>query len=113
MARTALTPQNFATAGLTPTTVTPDASGMQFRNNGKMILMVKNGSGADITVTPKIAKTIEGVAVTSPPRTVAAGATAFFGPFDEENYRQLSSTAVMFVDISAVTSVSVALLQMP
>ncbi|NEA22581.1 hypothetical protein [Actinomadura bangladeshensis] len=113
MARTALTPQLLVTAGLVPSTVTPDASGMQFRNNGRMILMVTNGSGADITVTPKIAKTIEGVSVTSPARTVAAGATKFLGPFEEDIYRQLTSTAVMYVDISAVTSVTVALLQMP
>ena len=113
MARTALTPQNFQTAGLTPTTVTPDASGMSFRNNGLMILMVKNGAASDITVTPKIAKTVEGVSVTFPARTVAAGATTFLGPFDEEIYRQLTSTAVMYVDISAVTTVTVALLQMP
>lgn len=113
MARTSLTPQPFVTAGLTPTTVTPDASGMSFRNNGRMILMVTNGAEADITVTPKIAKTIEGVTPTSPARTVAAGATTFLGPFDEDIYRQLTSTAVMYVDISAVTDVSVALLQMP
>ncbi|MCQ0012708.1 hypothetical protein [Actinomadura madurae] len=72
MARSALTPQPFVTAGLAPTTVTPDAEGVSFRNNGKMILMVTNGSASDITVTPKIAKTIEGVTPTSPARTVAA-----------------------------------------
>ncbi|MCP9947274.1 hypothetical protein [Actinomadura madurae] len=113
MARSALTPQPFVTAGLAPTTVTPDAEGVSFRNNGKMILMVTNGSASDITVTPKIAKTIEGVTPTSPARTVAAGATKFLGPFEEDIYRQLSSTAVMFVDFSAVTDVDVALLQHP
>jgi hypothetical protein len=113
LARTSLTPQPFTTAGLVPSTVTPDASGVSFRNNGRMILMVTNGSGSDITVTPKIAKTVEGVVPTSPARTVAAGATKFFGPFDEENYRQLASTAVMHVDFSAVTDVDVALLQHP
>lgn len=113
MARTTLTPQPFTTAGLVPSTVTPDASGVMFRNNGKMILRVTNGSGSDITVTPKIAKTIEGVAPTSPARTVAAGATKYLGPFDEEIYRQLASTAVMYVDFSSVTTVTVALLQHP
>src|SRR4051794_21177013 len=113
MARTALTPQNFVTAGLTPSTVTPDASGVSFRNNGKMILMVVNGAASSITVTPKIAKTVEGVTPTSPARTVAAGATTFLGPFAEDVYRQLTSTAVMYVDISAVANVTVALLQLP
>lgn len=113
MARTTLTPQPFKTAGLTPTTETPDPDGMQFRNNGRMILMVVNASGSSITVTPKIAKTIEGVTPTSPDRTVEDGATTFLGPFDEEIYRQLASTAVMYVDISSVSDVEVALLQMP
>ncbi|MFV2172339.1 hypothetical protein ACFHW2_11845 [Actinomadura sp. LOL_016] len=111
MARTSLTPQPFVTEGLVPTTVTPHADGVAFRNNGSMILMVVNGSAADITVTPVIAKTIEGVTVTSPARTVAAGATKFLGPFDEEVYRQLTSTAVMHANLSAVTDVTVALLQ--
>ncbi|TDD37891.1 hypothetical protein E1287_07490 [Actinomadura sp. KC06] len=113
MARTALTPQPFVTAGLVPTPVTPDAEGVSFRNNGKMILKVINGSVSEITVTPKIAKTVEGVTPTSPGRTVAAGATKYLGPFDEENYRQLASTAVMYVDFSAVADVEVALLQHP
>ncbi|WP_433329965.1 hypothetical protein [Spirillospora sp. CA-294931] len=113
MPRTALTPEKFVTAGLSPTPITPDPAGVQFRNNGEMVLMVTNGSGASINVTPKIAKSVEGVVPTSPARAVAAGATRFFGPFDEQAYAQPDGTANMHIDLSAVASVTVSLLQMP
>jgi hypothetical protein len=113
MARTALTPEKFATAGLVPAPVSPDAAGVSFRNNGQMVLMVVNGSGGSINVTPKITKTVEGVTPTSPARAVAAGATKFFGPFAEDAYRQTDGTQNMYIDLSAVTTVTVALLLMP
>lgn len=109
MARTELTAQETTTAGLTPTTVTPAAEGVQFRRQSSCVLMVTNGSGADITVTPKIARTVEGISVTSPARTVTAGATTFFGPFNE-NYEQQDGSAAVLVDFSSITTVSVALL---
>lgn len=108
MARTQLDAQPTTITGLTPTTVTPDASGVAFRLSSKAVLMVTNSSGSSITVTPKIAKTIEGQSVTSPARTLAAGATAFYGPFNT-NYEQTDGSGVL-VDFSAVTSVTVALL---
>lgn len=109
MARTALTAKKFATLGLAPTYVSPDAAGVSFRSNGKQVLHVKNGSGASITVTLKIAKTIEGQAVTNPTATVGAGADKFFGPFSD-NYEQLDGTDTVFVDLSSVTTVTVACL---
>ncbi|WP_328683145.1 hypothetical protein [Streptomyces sp. NBC_00343] len=109
MARTALTAQKFATLGLAPTYATPDAAGVSLRSSGKQVLHVKNGSGASITVTLKIAKTIEGQAVTNPTATVGAGADKFFGPFSD-NYEQLDGTDTVFVDLSSVTTVTVACL---
>ncbi|MFE7762943.1 hypothetical protein [Streptomyces sp. NPDC057438] len=109
MARTALTAQKFATTGLAPTYVTPDAAGVSLRSSGKQVLHVKNGSGSSITVTLKIGKTVEGQAVTSPTATVGAGADKFFGPFND-NYEQPDGTDTVFVDLSAVTSVTVACL---
>ncbi|MEU6651282.1 hypothetical protein ABZ904_18015 [Streptomyces sp. NPDC046900] len=110
MARTALTPQRFTTLGLAPNYVTPDASGVSFPSNGKQMLHVKNASGASVTVTLKIGKTVEGQAVTAPTATVAAGADKFFGPFSD-NYDQADGTTVQ-VDLSAVTSVTVACLSL-
>jgi hypothetical protein len=112
MARTALTAEKFTTAGLAPTPVTPDASGVSFRSSGRQILMVVNGSGSSINVTPQIAKQIEGLSVTSPARAVPAGATRFFGPFSDA-YNQLDGKDTVFVDLSAVATVTVSLLEMP
>ncbi|MFI5974800.1 hypothetical protein [Streptomyces sp. NPDC051452] len=111
MARTALTPQRFATTGLTATYATPDAAGVSLRSSGKQVLHVKNGSGSSITVTLKIGRTVEGQAVTAPAVTVAAGADKFFGPFND-NYEQPDGKDIVFVDFSSVTSVTVACLSL-
>lgn len=112
MSRTALTPQIFAPGGLTPTTVTPDASGVSFRNTKRAVLQVTNGAGSSITVTPVIGGQVEGVSVTSPAITLAAGATAFYGPFDTD-YNQPGLHDTAYVNFSAITTVTVALLEMP
>ncbi|MFD8072160.1 hypothetical protein ACFV3E_05855 [Streptomyces sp. NPDC059718] len=109
MARTALTPQRFVSTGLAPTYVTPDATGVSFKSGGKQLLHVKNASGASITVTLKIGVTVEGQAVTAPTATVGAGADKFFGPFND-NYDQPDGKDNVFVDLSSVTSVTVACL---
>jgi hypothetical protein len=111
MARTALTPQRFATTGLTANYVAPDVAGVSLRSSGKQVIHVKNGSASSITVTLKIGKTVEGQTVTSPTATVAAGADKFFGPFND-NYEQPDGTDTVFVDFSAVTSVTVACLSL-
>jgi len=107
MARTALTPQRFVVGGLLASYVPPDAAGVSFRNSGKQILHVKNGSGASITVTEHIGRTVQGQAVTSPTATVAAGADRFFGPFPDD-FNQADDS--VYVDLSAVGSVTVACL---
>lgn len=112
MARTELTAQKIVVSGLAATTTTPNTDGVAFRNNGKVALMVTNGSASSITVTPVIAKQVEGISVTSPARTVAAGATKYFGPFSDA-YDQLDGTQTVHVNLSAVTDVGVALLSLP
>lgn len=112
MARTSLAPTRFAATGAGPTLVTPDASGVSFRNTGRCVLMVVNGSGASIDVTPVIGRQVKGQTVTSPPQAVAAGATRFFGPFDDD-YEQPGGKDLMYVNLSAVTTVTVALMEWP
>lgn len=112
MARTVLTSQLLSSAGLTPTTVTPDVSGVQFRNTKRCFLYVLNGSGASITVTPKIGRQVEGISVVSPPRTLAAGAAAYYGPFIDDD-EQPGLHDQVFVDFSAITTVTVALMECP
>lgn len=113
MPRTALTAQKFTASGLDAQYVIPDALGVSFRNTGKCVLHVKNGSGASITLTPKIGKQVLGQSVaSSPATTVAAAGAQFFGPFVDD-YEQPGLNDTVYVDFSAVTTVSVALLQMP
>lgn len=110
MARTVLTAQAASPGGTALTTVTPDASGVQFHNNSGAVLMVTNGSASSINVTPKIGRQVRGKSVTSDPVAVAAGATKYFGPFDAD-FEQPDGKATVYVDFSAVATVSVALLQ--
>lgn len=109
MARTTLTAQTAGPGGLAPTTVTPDASGVVFHSDAHGLLVVTNGAASSITVTPKIGRQVRGKSVTSDPITVAAGATMYFGPFDAD-FEQPGGKAQVFVDFSAVATVSVALL---
>ena len=112
MARTVLTATALTATGLVPAPVTPSVDGVSFRNTGRCTLMVTNGSGASINVTPVIGRQVKGLSVTSPPTAVAAGATAFFGPWDDD-YEQPGGKDTMFVNFSAVTDVDVVLLEMP
>lgn len=109
MARTALTTQKFTTKGLEATYVAPHADGVSFRNSGKQLLHVKNGSGSSINVTLKIGKTVQGQTVAAPVVAVAAGDEMFFGPFPDD-YDQQDGTDNVYVDFSAVTDVTVAAL---
>lgn len=110
MARTVLEAQQAGPAGLAPITVTPSTDGVVFANNVNALLMVTNGSASSITVTPRIGRQVLGKSVTSDPVTVAAGATKFFGPFTDD-WEQPGGKAQIFVDFSAVTTVTVALIQ--
>lgn len=114
MARTALTAQQFTVAGLAPTYVTPDATGVTFRNSRRCVLHVKNGSGSSINVTPKIGRTVLGKAVgVADAVAVAAGGDKFIGPYNSGDWNQEDGKDTMFVDFSAVTTVTVALLELP
>lgn len=74
----------------------------EFVNDGNTILRVKNTDGASKTVTLRIARTVDGQAVTN--RTVNVGATTgdvAMGPFPVVDYGSL-----MQVDLSAATGVT-------
>lgn len=109
MARTALTPQRLAPHGVLPTYVTPDAAGISFRSSGKQFVHIVNGSASSITITENIGRTVQGQAVTAPTSTIAAGASKFYGPYPED-YAQQDGTDNVYLDISTVTTVTVACL---
>lgn len=112
MARTVLTADQLTAAGVTANYVTPSVDGVSFRNTKRCVLHVKNAAASPINVTPKIGRQVLGQSVTSPAVAVANGTEKFFGPFSDD-YEQPGSNDQIFVDFSAVTSVTVALLQIP
>lgn len=112
MARTVLTDTTLTASGVAPTYVTPDVTGAQFRNTHRNVLHVKNASASSVDVTVKIGKQVLGLSVTSPAVAVAAGTDLFFGPFADD-YEQPALNDQIYVDFSAVTSVTVALLSIP
>src|ERR1044072_1309425 len=112
MARTALPADKLIATGVAATYVTPDAAGVSFRNTKRCVLHVKNASGGSINVTPKIGRQVLGQSGTSPATGVAAGAGKVFAPFGDD-YEQPGSNDHVVVDLSAVSSVTVALLQLP
>lgn len=73
MARTTLSVQDTTLAGLTPTYTAVDAAnGMQFANDGNVILHFKNGGGGAITVTLQTPGKVSGVDIVDPTVTVPA-----------------------------------------
>lgn len=110
MARTALTPQVITRAGIAPTYSAANVDGHSWPNSGNQLLQVKNASGSPVTVTFPIPVMVDGQAVAS--KTVSVPATTgdrLIGPFAPGQYNQLNGD--LNVDFSAVTSVTVALLQ--
>jgi hypothetical protein len=87
-----------------------DALGMQFSNSGRELLLVKNGGTASTNVTIDFKADgygRDGSKVVA----VAAGATKAIGTFWPELYNQGEKNQKVFVDFSAATSVTVAVIQ--
>ena len=111
MARSILTAQVPTTAGITPTFGAADVLGSAFVNNGKRYLEVKNTSGSPVNVTIANPALVDGQA--APARVVSVPATTgdkMIGPFPSV-YTQPDGTNQVYVDFSAVTSVTVALFE--
>lgn len=113
MARTDLTVQSIAQAGIVPSYEAANAEGEAVPNNGQMFLHVKNGSGAEITVTLQTPVTYDGLALADQTVAVAAGAEKMIGTFSSR-FNQASGTdkGKVYVDFSAVTSVTLAAFQL-
>jgi len=105
-----ITKQQTTTSGLT-TTLAAAASGDYFVNTGKSALRVKNASSAAVTVTVAAQTacplgTLHNVAV-----SVAAAGDVLIGPFPPAYYNDASGYA--YITYSAVTSVTVAVVEVP
>lgn len=107
MARSALTVQTVALAGVTPSYSAANVDGHSFANDGDTFLQVKNTSGSAITVTLQTPATVDGVALTDPTVTVpATTGDKMIGPFPTRAFNQAGG--VVYVDFSAVTNVTCA-----
>jgi hypothetical protein len=112
MARQTLTVQQFAkTAFLAPTFAAVTGTGVQWQNTGKEKLAVLNGATAS-TATINLPPGYAGQAVTpfTAPLPTSNALPQYLGPFDRA-FNQADGN--IYIDLSSVTGVTVALLQDP
>jgi len=111
MARTVLSVQDIAVAGITPSYEAANADGEKISNDGATFVQVKNTNGAEITVTIVTPITIGGLAVADQTITVpATTGDKMIGPFKPAHFNQPSGDdeGYVYVDFSAVTDVTIA-----
>lgn len=105
MARTAITPQSVTTAGAAITLEAANVAGNSVRFVDHRAIWVKNASGSIVTVTLPTPGTSDGLAITD--RTVSVPATT--GERLIKLHRnEMQSDGTVNIDYSAVTSVTVA-----
>lgn len=106
----ALAAQSVATAGLTPTYAAAAGGGDTAPIGTNLLLHVINGGGSSVTVTLVTPGTSGGLAIADTALTVAAGASAFV-PLRAVYRNPVTGRAA--ITYSGVTSVTVAVLQLP
>ncbi len=111
MARTTLSVQEIVTTGLDPVYEAANADGEKIANNGRTFVHVENGSGASVTVTVQHPGTVDGLAVADLAVAVPAGEDRMIGPFTGRFEQTGSDEGYVYVDFSAVTTVTVAALR--
>jgi hypothetical protein len=83
--------------------------GDTFVNTGREHLIITNGSGAPITVTFVVPKTIDGLTVSNKTMSVAAGATRVVGPFPVDTYSDANGNVSL--TYSGVTTLTIGVIQ--
>jgi hypothetical protein len=102
MARVTLTPVMLAGAqGLTLPTAGVQAltgfTGVQFVNNGQLMLVVYNGTGSQ-TITQNIGGKVQGLTPTVAPVSLTASTNTMWGPWSQKDYTQLDGTGMQYID---------------
>lgn len=117
MAYTELSVETTVRTGLEPTYSAVDAAnGNSFDNAGEnVVLIVKNGSGGDLTVTISTPGTVDGVALTDKAVVVTTAEERVIGPFPNSLYGQVdadnSIDEAVLVDFSTGTTVTMAVIK--
>jgi hypothetical protein len=112
MPRTLVTPQQVTSAGVSPTFEAANVLGNSVALAYGRCIRVKNASGSAVTVTIPTPGTIDGLAITD--RTINVPATTgdvMIALGKGDAYRNTDGTA--YIDYSAVTSVTVAVVDVP
>lgn len=109
MATLAVAPAIRGTTGTDLGGVACSAGGDAFLNTGKEVAVVKNGSGASITVNFTTQVQIDGRAVPVCAVVIVAGATVAIGPFATGTYND--GTVLVQMTYSGVTSLTAKILQ--
>ena len=115
MARTALTVTEITRAGIAGSLSAANVDGHSVVNDGRTFLEVVNGGGSPITVTVQTAATINGLAIADVSVSVTNGQRRLIGPFPKGTFNITSGadTGTVYVDFSAVTSVTCAAFSLP
>jgi hypothetical protein len=111
MAYTELPTQSPTSASVVPTYTAAAVAGNKFYNDGRTMLIVKNGSGAPITVTITTPNSADGNTIADKTFTVAATTGEKWWKGDPQFYNQpdgATDAGEVYVDYSAVTTVTVA-----
>lgn len=105
-----LTAQATPLGGLQPTYANAAGGGDQAPCGEKLVLHVRNGDASSKTVTVATPGTVGGLAIADASQVIPAGGNAFI-PL-KSTYRD-PATGLAGITYSAVTSVTVAVLQLP
>jgi hypothetical protein len=92
-------------AGVSVGAVAAAGGGDKFLNDGSVLLYVKNGSVAPITVTVEAAGTPGGLSFTDPAYVVAAGNDMILGAFNPQYFND--ATGFVNLTYSGVTTLTV------
>lgn len=113
MARSALAVQAIVIAGLEPAFTAANVDGHSVQNDGRTVLYVKNGSVGSVDVTIQTPGAVGGNAIADRVIAVPAGEDRIIGTFAPSVYNRGGSTDAhsIYVDFSAVTTVTVAALR--
>jgi hypothetical protein len=107
-----ITKQKIKETGIDPTYSAATATGDKFKNIGRQIIHIKNGSAAAVTVTIPVQKSDASSAewgkVTKPDvtKSIPAGGEALIGLLPKHPFNDSSGMAI--IEYSAATSVTVA-----
>jgi hypothetical protein len=108
MPRTAITPQPITAAGVAATYEAANVLGNSYALVPNRVIHVKNGGGSPITVTIPTTQTVEGLTVPNRTVTVTNATDKFVSLGASGAHRQTDGS--VNIDYSAVTSVTVAVL---